>query len=68
MDEHCVAELVRVRDLSEKMKTGDRSRIAGRIALLHDVMTRGLKIPHEKKPSGPSRVAQRTISETTARV
>jgi hypothetical protein len=38
------AELVRMRDLSEQLKTEDRSKIAGRVALFHDVITRGLQI------------------------
>ena len=43
------AELVRLSGLSEKMKTEDRSRIAGRIALFHDVIARGLKTLLEEK-------------------
>ena len=36
------AELVRLRGLAEEEKSGDFSRIAGRIALFHDVIARGL--------------------------
>ncbi len=36
------AALVRQRCLSEKMKTGSRELIAGRIALFHEVIARGL--------------------------
>jgi hypothetical protein len=43
------AELVRLSGLSEKVKTGDRSKIAGRVALFHDAITRGLKILLEEK-------------------
>ena len=42
-----LAELIRVRGLSEKVKTQDRSKIAGRVALLHDVIARGLKVLHD---------------------
>lgn len=38
------AELVRLSDLSEKVKTEDRSKIAGRVVLLHDVIALGLKV------------------------
>jgi hypothetical protein len=43
------AELVRIRDLSESVKTEDRSKIAGRIALFHEVITRGLKVLHDEE-------------------
>jgi hypothetical protein len=43
------AELVRIRDLSERVKTEDRSKIAGRIALFHEVITRGLKVLHDEE-------------------
>lgn len=43
------AELVRMRDLSEKVKTEDRSKIAARVALFHDVITRGLKLLHDEE-------------------
>jgi hypothetical protein len=43
------AELVELRGLSEKEESGDRSKIAARIALFHDVITRGLKIMHEEE-------------------
>lgn len=39
-----LAELVRRRGPSEKEKSEDRSKIAGRIALFHDVIAQGLKI------------------------
>jgi hypothetical protein len=42
------AELVRMRGLSDTVKTEDRSKIAGRIALLHDVIARGLKTLREE--------------------
>jgi len=37
------AKLVQMRGLSENLKTPDRSKIAGRVALFHDVINRGLK-------------------------
>jgi hypothetical protein len=37
------AELVRDRGLSESIKTGDRSKHAGRVILLREVIARGLK-------------------------
>ena len=43
------AELVRKRDLSEKVKTEDRSKIAGLVALFHEVITRGLKLLYEEE-------------------
>jgi len=43
------AELVRLRGLSEDAKNEDRSKIAGRIALFHDVITRGLNVLHEEE-------------------
>jgi hypothetical protein len=46
------AELVRMRDLAEELKTGDHSKIAGRVALFHEVITRGLKLLHEEEPRG----------------
>ncbi len=42
------AELVRIRCLSEEQKTGDRSKIAGRIALFHEVIELGLKTMRSK--------------------
>jgi hypothetical protein len=42
------ADLVRIRGLSEMVKTEDRSKIADRIALFHDVIARGLKILREE--------------------
>ena len=37
------AELIRVRGLSEVSKPEDRSKIAGRVALFHEVIARGLR-------------------------
>lgn len=36
------AELVKQRGLSEEMKTESREPIAGRVALLHEVIARGI--------------------------
>jgi hypothetical protein len=36
------AKLVRLRGLSEDLKTDDRSKIAGRVRLLNEVIRRGL--------------------------
>jgi hypothetical protein len=36
------AELVRLRGLAEQGKSLDRSRLAGRVQLLHEVIARGL--------------------------
>lgn len=36
------AKLVRKRGLSESVKDGGRTRIAGRVALLHEVIQRGI--------------------------
>ncbi len=54
------AELVRMRGLSEEVKTADRSKIAGRVALFHDVITRGLKILHEEERARPACKAERS--------
>lgn len=43
------AELVRMRGLSEKTKTENRSKLAGRVVLLRDVISRGLKVLHEEE-------------------
>lgn len=51
-DVACFADLVRSRGLSEDRKTSDRSRLAGRIALLREVIARGLKALHEEQPRG----------------
>ena len=37
------AKLVQIRGLSEDQKNTDRTKIAGRIQLLHEVLSRGLK-------------------------
>lgn len=42
-DISALAGLVRTRGLSETDKTADRSKIAGRVILLHEVIARGLK-------------------------
>jgi hypothetical protein len=42
------AELVGMRGLAEEVKSEDRSKIAGRVALFHDVITRGLSTLHEE--------------------
>ena len=47
-DISALAELVRMRGLSESIKTEDRSRIAGRVLLLHEVFARGLKSLREE--------------------
>jgi hypothetical protein len=39
-----LAELVRLRGFSEQVKTADRSKISGRVALFHEVIARGLRI------------------------
>lgn len=38
-----LAELARIRGLSEPTKTEDRSKAAGRVLLFHDVIARGLQ-------------------------
>jgi hypothetical protein len=38
-----LAKIVRARGLSEEEKTTDRSKIAGRIGLFHEIITRGLR-------------------------
>jgi len=43
------AGLVRARNLAEATKVADRSKIAGRIALFHEVIARGLKILQEEE-------------------
>jgi len=48
-DVACLAELVRMRGLSEKAKTEHRSKIASRVVLFHEVIARGLKILHEEE-------------------
>jgi hypothetical protein len=46
------AELVRTRGLSEQTKEEDRSRIAGRIILLHDVIALGLRTLYQEASNG----------------
>lgn len=43
------AELVRMRGLSEKAKTEDRSKMAGRLVLFHEVISRGLELLHHEE-------------------
>ena len=43
------AQLVRLRGLSEKIKPENRSQIAGRIALFHEVIARGLQLLQEEE-------------------
>jgi len=54
------AELVRMHGLSEEVKTADRSKIAGRVALFHDAITRGLKILDEEERVNQARKAERS--------
>ena len=42
------ADVVRLRGLAEETKPLDRSKIAGRVALLHEVIARGLALVHEE--------------------
>ncbi len=46
-----LAELVKARGLAEVEKTDDRSRLAGRIKLLHEVIETGLKQMAEQSPA-----------------
>jgi hypothetical protein len=43
-----LASLVKKRNLSEDVKTEDRARIAGRIALFHDAIALGLRMLDQK--------------------
>jgi hypothetical protein len=43
-DVSAFARLVRVRGLAEDHKPGDREKLAGRIILMHDVISAGLKV------------------------
>jgi hypothetical protein len=43
------AELMRMRGLSELVKTEDRSKIAGRVALFQEVIARGLKLLQQEE-------------------
>jgi hypothetical protein len=43
-----LADLVQLRGLSEERKTEDRSKIARRVVLFHEVIARGLKALHEE--------------------
>lgn len=45
-----LAELVRKRGLAEEKKSDDRSKIAGRVILLHDVVARGLADLNSEDP------------------
>ncbi|MFL6210345.1 MAG: hypothetical protein ACJ74W_15925 [Pyrinomonadaceae bacterium] len=42
-DIELLASLVKQRGLGEKEKSADRSKLGGRIELLHEVLARGLK-------------------------
>lgn len=46
------ALLVRIHDLSEESKPANRSKIARRVALFHDVITRGLRAMYEDETGG----------------
>jgi hypothetical protein len=48
-----LAELVRRRDLSEDIKLEDRTKIAGRVKLFHEVIARGLKLVKEECAVSP---------------
>jgi hypothetical protein len=54
------AELVRLRGLSEDVKTEGRSQIAGRIRLLHEVIASGISavLAEDLGDAGPSRLAR----------
>ena len=56
-DIRAFAELVRVRGLSDRVKTEDRSRIADRIVLFHDVITCGLKAVQEEIERAGQKIA-----------
>jgi hypothetical protein len=43
------AELVQMRNLAEKVKPANHSKIAGRVVLFHEVITRGLKLLHDEE-------------------
>jgi len=47
-DVECFAKLVRMHNLAEEVKPADYSKIAGRVRLFHEVITRGLKLLHEE--------------------
>lgn len=53
------SELARARGLAENQKTDDRSRLAGRIRLLHEVIEAGLKRMAEQQGGGYSPSAVR---------
>jgi hypothetical protein len=55
------AELVRTRGLAETRKPLDRSKIAGRVALLQEIIARGLADLHAQsnQPQDPERVSGR---------
>jgi hypothetical protein len=38
-----------MRNLAEKVKPADHSKIAGRVVLFHEVIMRGLKLLHEEE-------------------
>jgi hypothetical protein len=43
------AELVQMRNLAEKVKPANHSKIAGRVVLFHEVISRGLKLLHDEE-------------------
>jgi hypothetical protein len=59
------AELVRIRNLTEEVKPADHSKIASRIVLFHEVITRGLQIlTKEESERANSRSANSGNQET----
>lgn len=48
-DVELLSELVRLRGLSESAKSKDRSKLAGRILLFHEVIALGIKALHEQE-------------------
>ena len=57
------AQLVRLRGLSEKIKPENRLQIAGRIALFHEVISRGLQLLLEEETNAIEPSAKKTIRE-----
>jgi hypothetical protein len=53
-DIKCLSELVKLRHLSETQKTLSRETIAGRLKLLHDIITKGIQelLVAERKTKG----------------
>ncbi len=50
-------ELVRMRNLAEQIKVPERVKIAGRIALFHEVIARGVTILHDEETKGTKTIA-----------